>query len=392
MNHRRRAPAVLAVLLGTATLPVLTAAPVHASPGCLQDVPATLLTPNGCDDTTPPETSFGATAPRINAAGWINKTTIRVGISGRHTDADTDPITLQCRLSLEPGVPAESEWTTCPDGGVFASLQQTAATPYVLWARAVDSADERVPWSDTNPFAGPDETTRDLDESPARLEFRVDNAVPDTFLLDTPRDPLTPQLPMVRDTDVPLRLAATEAASFVCVLDATAVPCAAGATRLRSVAPGDHTLGVRAVDQAGNLDPTPATTRFTVPTNLTTEKRGKKAGQKPGRTSASGWKRVARDGYLGDDYLVSSEKGARLTLRTGGFREVRLLATTGPRAGVVEIKVGKRWHRVSLKRRTETRHDQIQVFDELAPRRSGKVSIRVVSRGRPVQLDGILLH
>jgi hypothetical protein len=384
VNHPRRTAAALAVLLGTATLPALAAAPAGAAPGCLQDVPVTILTSGGCDDTTAPETSFGATAPRINAAGWINKTTIRVGITGHHTDGDTDPLTLQCHLSLEPGVPAEADWTTCPENGVFANLQQTASKPYVLWARAVDAGDQAVAWSDGVPFNGTDETAPDLDESPARLEFRVDSLVPDSYIFGTPYDPLTPQLPMVTDPDVPLRLAATELSSFTCLLDAVAVPCSSGATRLRGVGPGNHTLTVQAVDAAGNLDPSPATTRFAVPLNLTIPKR---AGKK-----TAGWKRVANGGFLGGDYLVASRKGTEMTLKAGGFHEVRLLATTGPHAGTLEIKVGEGWHRVSLKRRTETKRDQIQVFDEFAPRRGGKVVIRLASQGKRVQLDGILLR
>jgi hypothetical protein len=386
VNHRRRV-AVPALLLVAASLPVLgglAATPAGAAPGCVSDVPVSILTPGGCDDTTPPDTVIGtATAPRINAAGWINKAAIRVGITGVHTDADPDPLTLECVLSLEPTLPAEADWKACPEGGLFTGLQQTASKPYVLWARAVDGNDQAVAWSDGNLLTSDDEPTSDRDESPARLEFRVDTTVPNTYIFDTPYDVLTPQVPMVGGPDVPLRLAATEVASFVCTLDGTAVPCASGTNRLRGIAPGNHTFGVQAVDIAGNVDPSPASTRFAVPTNITAS--AKKA-------KRIGWKKVTNGGYLGGDYLVTSKRGSEMAIRTGAFHEVRLLATTGPRAGKIEIKVGEGWHKVDLRRKTLTRADQIQVFDEFAPKRKGKVVIRVLSQGKRVELDGILLR
>lgn len=387
MNPRRRACAVLAVLLGTALLPVLPAAPASAAPGCLHDEPGDLMGVDpGCDDTTPPETATGATAPRMTAAGWINKNALRVGLVGTHPDADVDPISFDCVLSLDPAMPAvdAAAWKDCPEGGLFTGLTNTASKPYVLWVRAVDDADSAITYEDGNAFNGvDDEPGVDLDETPARLEFRVDTVVPDSYIFETPYDPITPQIPMVTDPDVTFRLAATEVAGFTCTLDATAVPCALGVTKLPGVDPGNHTFQVQAVDVAENVDPSPATTRFAVPTNLKAKK------TKKGRP---GWKRVVHGGYLGGDYLVTTQRGAELTVKTGGYREVRLLALTGPDAGIIEIKVGEGWHKVSLKRKTVTKLDQIVVFDEFTPRHSGKVIIRSMSQGKRVQLDGILLR
>lgn len=317
MSHRRRrTTVVLALLLGSALLPVAAAAPASAAEGCLTEVPGELLDP-GCDDTTPPETAFGATAPRINAAGWVNKKTLRVGLVGSYTDADVDPIAFECSLSLDPTPPTDLEWEDCPEDGVFGDLAETATKPYVLWARAIDSADAAITWSDGVFINGlDDEPGVDLDETPAKLTFQVDTVVPDTYVFDTPYDELTPELPMVTDPRPSFRLAATESAAFRCSLDGSAVPCSAGATRLRATAPGDHTFRVQAVDPAGNLDPSPTSTRFAVPTNLT----GKGAG----------WKRVTHGDHLGGDYLVATRRGAQLTVKNRGFREVRLLAATGP--------------------------------------------------------------
>lgn len=378
MNHRRRAAAVLTVLLACSVLPVLGSAPATASPGCLEDVPVTPFTLDGCDDTTPPQTAIGATAPRVNASGWINKGTIRVGITGTHTDADTDPIALECVLTLEATAPDAEDWSACPAGGLFTDLAETASKPYSLWARAVDSADQSTLYVDMDPFNGDDEPTDDRDASPARLVFRVDTLVPDSYIFGTPYDELTPELPMVTDRRPSFRLAATESAAFRCTVDGDPVPCSVGSTRLRSLDPGDHALRVQAVDPAGNADPSPATTRFAVPTNLVAK--------------GGGWSRTTRGGYLGGDYLSATRRGAQLTVKARGYREVRLLAATGPTAGVIEMRLGGVWKRVSLKRGTATKLDQIQVLDQFSPRRRGPIVIRVVSSGKRVQLDGVLVH
>lgn len=380
MSTRRRTTVVLALLIGSALTPVAAAAPASAAEGCLHDVSRTVFETAGCDDTTAPDTLIGATAPRINAAGWANKHTIRVGLSGRHTDADTDPTGLECRLSLDPALPDADDWAACPTDGVFKDLEDTAAKPYVLWVRAYDSADRSTTWMDwvANPFNPTVEPVDDVDPTPAKLVFSVDTVIPDTYLFDTPYDPLRPDLPMVMTPSPRLRLAATEAASYRCVLDTSLIPCAAGWTTLRSLSPGDHRLRVQAVDPAGNVDPTAATTRLAVPQNL--------------RTKAKGWKRVTNGGYLGSDYLLSRTKGAVFSFKVGSFRELRLLASTGPSAGVVELKIGETWHRVNLQRSTASGSDQIQVLDEFAPQRKGRIWVRVASANKRVQIDGVLAH
>lgn len=378
MSHRRRRTLVLALLLGGSVLPLATAPPAQAAPGCLHDVPVVpILTPAGCDDTTPPVTELGTTAPRITASGWINKRTLRVGYTGRHTDADTDPIAFQCSLGTDPAVPTDQEWYDCPEDRVFRRITPSP-TPYVLWIRAVDSADLSVRWSDGNLLSSNDEPVDDVDPTPVRLTFRIDNVAPDTRVAGLPRDPFRPDLPMVGTARPRLRLSATEAATFQCTVNSVDVPCTGGTTTLPALRPGDQVLQVAAVDRAGNVDPSPATVRFAVPANLAPR----------GRTP--GWKQVRRRGYLGGDYLRSSRPDARMVLRVGRFRELRLLATTGPRAGVVEVRLGRRWQRVDLRRTTTTVHDQVRVRDHRAAPLPGRVEIRVV-RGR-VQLDGILAH
>lgn len=374
----RRTSVALAVVLAAAAVPVLAPAPAQASPGCLRDVARTLVSMDGCDDTTPPNTSITGSVPVVTRAGWANKRTIRIAFAGRHSDADTDAIGFECRLSTSAAVPTEEQWGDCPDNGIYRDLAQSAAAPYVFWVRAYDTADRPVTWDDmiATPFAIDDEPTDDVDPTPARLVFRVDSIVPNTFIFDTPYDPLTPQAPMVTTTSPQVQLTSDEVATYVCSVDRRSVPCAEGTTTLRNLSAGTRTLRVQAVDAAGNIDPSPAVTAFTVPANL--------------RTKAAGWKRKRAGGYLGNDYVLASERGVELAFKARRYRELRLLATTGPKAGVIEVKVGAAWKRVSLRRSTLTQHDQIVVREALSSRRSDTIRIRVVSNGKPVQLDGYL--
>jgi hypothetical protein len=55
---------------------------------------------------------------------------------------------------------------------------------------------------------------------------------------------------------------ADEAASFSCSLDGAAYTSCSSAMHYTDLAPGWHTFAVRATDTAGNLDPSPAETRW----------------------------------------------------------------------------------------------------------------------------------
>lgn len=374
----RRTSVAVAVVLGAVVVPVLGPAPAQAAAGCLRDVSRSLISMEGCDDTTPPATSITGSVPVVTRTGWANKRTIRIAFAGKHSDADTDTIGFECRLSTSAAAPTAEQWEDCPADGVYRNLEQSAATPYVFWVRAYDTVDRPVNWDDmiATPLAFDDEPVDDADPTPARLVFRVDSIVPNTFIFGTPYDAITPQAPMVTTDSPQVRLTSDEAATFACTVDGRPVPCAEGITTLRNLAAGTRTLRVQAVDAAGNLDPSPAVTQFTVPTNL--------------RAKAAGWKRKRAAGFLGNDYLQATERGTELVFKASRYRELRLLATTGPKAGVIEVRIGSAWKRVSLRRSTVTHHDQIELREALTSLRSDTIRIRVVSNGKPVQLDGYL--
>lgn len=89
------------------------------------------------------------------------------------------------------------------------------------------------------------------DQTPATATWTVDATAPDTAIDAAPASPSSDAAPVIR-------FSASERASFACQLDGGGfAPCASPVT-LTGLRPGSHTFQVRAVDEAGNADPTPA--------------------------------------------------------------------------------------------------------------------------------------
>lgn len=89
--------------------------------------------------------------------------------------------------------------------------------------------------------------------------FTVDRTPPDTAITSGPNGVET------ADTRPTFTFSSDEAGSFECSLDGGAfLPCPTPAQPASELADGPHRLEVRAVDQAGNIDPTPAVATFTV--------------------------------------------------------------------------------------------------------------------------------
>jgi hypothetical protein len=57
-------------------------------------------------------------------------------------------------------------------------------------------------------------------------------------------------------------LSANEAATFTCSLDGAPFSACDSPTHYADLDPGWHTFAVRATDKAGNVDPSPAKTRW----------------------------------------------------------------------------------------------------------------------------------
>ncbi|TQK69030.1 hypothetical protein [Nocardioides sp. SLBN-35] len=105
---------------------------------------------------------------------------------------------------------------------------------------------------------------------------------------------------------------------------------------------------------------------------------------------SSGWQRKTGAAYDGGTALLAKRKGAVLTLPRTPLTQVGVLATTCSRCGKVEVFVGKRRvGRISLK--GASAHQQTRLLPAFAAR-SGKVRLVVVTRGRAVRIDALVIR
>ena len=91
----------------------------------------------------------------------------------------------------------------------------------------------------------------------ASRSVTVDHAPPDTTITQQPADPSSV-------ATATFAFGATEPATFTCSLDGAAYSVCTSPATYAGLANGQHTFGVVATDQAGNVDPTPATASWTV--------------------------------------------------------------------------------------------------------------------------------
>ncbi|RMF40153.1 MAG: LamG domain-containing protein, partial [Anaerolineae bacterium] len=99
-----------------------------------------------------------------------------------------------------------------------------------------------------------------VDPTPAVYTWTVDSLVPDTILLSTPPDPTA-------STTVTFTFGSDDpAATFECQLDGGGFAACVSPQAYAGLLDGLHTFEVRAMDLAGNLDPTPAVYTWTVDT------------------------------------------------------------------------------------------------------------------------------
>jgi large repetitive protein len=154
-------------------------------------------------------------------------------------DASPTPRTNATSLAFtvssnEPGVTFEAR----ADGGFFGvvpasfSLSGLAQGPHRIEIRCRDAAGN-------------------IDISPVIFDVVVDFTPPDTVISGGPP-------PSTSATTATFTFASENNASFEASLDGGPFTFAVTPLTLNGLTPGSHTLNVRAMDQAANLDPTPA--------------------------------------------------------------------------------------------------------------------------------------
>ena len=178
------------------------------------------LSLNGPPDTTAPETTISS-SPADSTS-----TTASIAF------AASEAATFECSL----------------DGAAFA----TCSSPASLTGLAVGSHTFQVRATD---LAG------NFDQTPASASWNVlppaDTTPPDTAISQAP--PAT-----TADTSAKLAFTATEAGTFQCSVDGSAWASCASPQTFDGLVAGQHTVQVRAVDAASNIDPTPASATWTI--------------------------------------------------------------------------------------------------------------------------------
>jgi hypothetical protein len=165
--------------------------------------------------------------------------------------------------------------------------------------------------------------------------------------------------------------------SFLCSLDGVALPCATSTVRLTSLTQGTHEFGTTARDDAGDVDPSPATRSWTVPLDSTTLKR------------TASWSLKARTGYYMGGYAESTRRHAVLSREVSGMRDLALVASTGPGHGVVKVFLGTTLlKRVELASEVATR-SQVLPIARFSTAQSGKVRVVVASSDKVVRVEGL---
>ncbi|WP_240360320.1 adventurous gliding motility protein AgmC [Pyxidicoccus caerfyrddinensis] len=174
-------------------------------------------------DTVAPDTTFTSTPPLITNSAVANF----------DFNSNESPVTYECRLD------GAVLFTACADPQTFTGLSNGSHT---LEVRAVDSAGN-------------------VDTTPATYTWTVDTTPPDTTIVSGPAA-------VTNSTSASFDFSSPDSpVTYQCSLDGAAFTACTDPVTFTGLAQGNHTLAVRAVDAAGNVDPTPATRAWTVDTS-----------------------------------------------------------------------------------------------------------------------------
>ena len=177
--------------------------------------------------------AFGNVDPTPAVANWVvdltgPNTTIETGPPAFTSDttgdftfsADDSPVTYQCNLDGAGFVACATPFTTAP----------LAEGEHTLEVRAVD-------------------VLGNVDATPATRTWTVDTTAPDTTIVTGPDSP-------TQDTTASFTLSG--GTTYECSLDGAPFASCTTPVSLTGIAEGEHTFRARAIDAAGNVDPTPA--------------------------------------------------------------------------------------------------------------------------------------
>ena len=354
-GHRRGRNAALVLVTaaglfgGAAVVP-----PAYAGIGC--------GTPLAVGDCTPPNTVLTGEPPSSTDADDATFTFT--------VDPQEAGDTFACKL--DGPAPAAHDWTDCTDPAPPAgsstgrrSYSGLTVGTYTFSVRASD-----------HPNAG----DPNVDGSPATYTWHVvdsppppDTSAPDTRIKAAPPRWLLFPFTRVRYAGDP------DTTGFRCLLNGAAVRnCSYGQADIFGMKGRDYHFTVAAQDRAGNVDPTPAGTRWTVPVNNTFL-----------HEYSRGWKEKSGRGYFEDSYSITQRRGAFVRQGQRKFRSVALVVTKCPDCGTVVVTLGSRvLRRIDLHAAKRKQRRLVRIASWHRPH-SGTLEIRVTSSGKDVIIEGL---
>ncbi len=168
--------------------------------------------------------------------------------------------------------------------------------------------------------------------------------------------------------------------SYTCLIEEEVFPCSNGNTTFKNLSAGTKTLSVGTTDPAGNVDPDPATTEFTVPADIEKPKNKK-------------WTESSSRKAFGGSYIETTRFNARFSVRGTDVREVRLICTTRPDVGILKYKVpGGSWQKAKIKSKTVERQAVVILRNQSSKSFTGKLKFKTFSRNKPVAVDAIMMR
>lgn len=173
-----------------------------------------------------PDTQIDSGPPKGSAT---NDPTPTFGFS-----SDEEPANFECRFDAEP-------FAACSGPGASHTPSADLTDgPHTFEVRAVDAAANADPW-------------------PASRGFTVDATPPDTSIDSGPAGP-------TNDSTPTFGFSSEAGAVFECQLDGGGYSACSSPLTTAPLADGPHALEVRATDQVGNTEPSPASRDFTIDT------------------------------------------------------------------------------------------------------------------------------
>ncbi|WP_210439397.1 hypothetical protein [Nocardioides xinjiangensis] len=310
---------------------------------------------------------------------WVSDTvgpttTIRAVTAGNTAEVtltSADAVRYECRLDRPTGPGA---WAECASGMRFTGL---ADGEHSLSVRGIDdvgnveSPAKVHRWTvRTSPAPDPGQDPgQDPTQDPAPVQLPGDTTPPETTVISGPAG-------FVAAPSATFGFTSEAGAGFRCTLDGAPVTCGS-ALALNGLRSGTHALAVAAVDAAGNVDPTPAVRTWTVPATA--------AELRPGR----GWRLERSAKAYGGSHLESSRRGAALTRRVQGAREVALVVGKGRRHGTVKVYAGSRLVGTVRLAATRSTTRQVVPVTRFATPYTGRLRVVIATQGRPVRIEGL---